>query len=55
MISAIAGENKGGYPVKAMNIMEHAELNRLAAANGMESPDYISDYKEVYRRAILAM
>lgn len=55
IISAIEGENAGGYPITSVYIMEHSELNRLAAENGMESPDYVSDYKEVYRRALLAM
>ena len=55
IISAIEGENVGGYPITGVNIMEHSELNRMAAENGMESPDYVSDYKEVYRRALLAM
>ena len=30
-IAAFAGENIGGYPTWGSNIMEHSELNRLAA------------------------
>ena len=48
--AAIAGYNLNGYPCAGANIMEHAQLNRLAARNGMKDPDYITDHVEVYRR-----
>ena len=51
MTSAIAGENIGGYPTAGINIMEHAQLNRLAARNGMKDPDYERDPVNVYARA----
>jgi len=51
VMAAIAGENRGGYLCCGANIMEHAQLNRLAARNGMKDPDYKSNYKEVYIRA----
>ncbi len=51
MTAAIAGENLTGYPTASVNIMEHAELNRLAARNGMKDPDYASDPVAVYSRA----
>jgi len=47
----IAGYNLKGYPTSAINIMEHAQLNRLAARNGMEHPDYKTKPEEVYARA----
>ena len=40
LTSAIAGENISGYPTASVNIMEHRQLNRLAAAAGMKDPDY---------------
>lgn len=51
MAAIIAGENRGGYLCSGAHIMEHAQLNRLAARNGMENPDYKTNYKEVYYRA----
>jgi len=49
--AAIAGYNENGYPCPGANIMEHAQLNRLAARNGMENPDYVNDHVAVYARA----
>ena len=50
--AAIAGENLNGYPCAGANIMEHAQLNRLAARYGMIDPDYVHDPVNVYARAI---
>jgi len=52
MTAAIAGENLKGYPTRSINIMEHAQLNRLAARNGMKNPDYVHDPEAVYLRAL---
>ena len=49
--AAIAGYNLNGYPCPGANIMEHYQLNRLAARNGMENPDYLHNHVEVYSRA----
>ena len=54
-IAVFAGENIHGYPTGGSNIMEHSELNRLAARNGMENPDYVNNPVEVYRRAQLEL
>ena len=51
MTAAIAGENLNGYPVSTINVMQHSELNRLAARYGMKDPDYEKDYKRVYAAA----
>lgn len=53
MISVIAGENRNGYPASTINVMQHSELNRLAAQNGMKDPDYVHDWARVYARAQL--
>ncbi|MBS7262604.1 MAG: hypothetical protein KIG36_03235 [Eubacteriales bacterium] len=50
MTAAIAGENLRGYPIAGINIMDHAQLNRLAARNGMKDPDYVRDPIAVYTR-----
>ncbi len=49
--AAIAGENLSGYPTAGVHILEHSELNRLAARNGMKDADYEKNPVEVYRRA----
>ena len=49
--AAIAGYNLKGYPCAGANIMEHAQLNRLAAQNGMKDPDYLHDHVAVYAQA----
>ncbi len=51
LTAAIAGENLNGFPSWHLHIMSHKELNRLAAMDGMENPDYVSNPREVYRRA----
>ena len=51
MTAAIAGENLQGYPSAGANIMEHAQLNRLAARYGMKDPDYVHDPVNVYAAA----
>ena len=51
--AAIAGHNLYGYPTANGHIMEHSELNRLAARNGMEAPDYKNNPVEVFRRSLL--
>ncbi|MBR6764849.1 MAG: DNA polymerase I, partial [Clostridia bacterium] len=51
VVSAIAGENTDGYPTALCNIMSKKELNRLAALDGMENPDYEHNQVEVYNRA----
>ena len=50
LTAAIAGTNLKGYPTSIVNIMEHAQLNRLAARNGMKDPDYKTNPVEVYAR-----
>ena len=47
----LEGEKQRGYPCGGANIMEHAQLNRLAARNGMKDPDYVHDPVNVYARA----
>ena len=54
-IAAYAGENIGGYTNGGANIMEHSELNRIAALNGMENPDYVNNPIEVYKCVQLAL
>jgi len=49
--AAIHGENISGYPTWAMNLMEHRELERLAARMGIKDPDYKNDQIRVYRAA----
>lgn len=51
VVAAIAGENTDGYPTALCNIMSKKELNRLAALDGMENPDYEHNQIEVYNRA----
>lgn len=51
MTAAIAGYNLKGYPTCGINIMEHAQLNRLATRNGMENPNYRTNPVAVYTRA----
>ena len=51
--AAIEGYNLNGYPTANGQIMSHSELNRLAAKNGMENPDYVNNPKEVFRRSML--
>ncbi len=53
MTAAIAGYNLNGYPTAMVHIMQHDDLNRLAARNGMESPDYKKDPVEVFRRSAM--
>ena len=53
--AAIAGENLTGYPVGRLNIMEHSQLNRLAALTGMKDPDYVSNPVAVYAAACRAV
>ncbi|MBQ9939752.1 MAG: hypothetical protein IJO96_09515 [Oscillospiraceae bacterium] len=55
MTAAIAGYNLSGYPVNGVNIMEHSQLNLLAAKNGMKNPDYVNDHIEVYKNAQYAI
>jgi len=47
----LAGYNLHGYISGGMNIMQHSELNRLAAKAGMENPDYVNNPREVYAAA----
>ena len=53
--AAISGENLSGYPCSGGNIMEHAQLNRLAAMQGMKNPDYLNDHVAVYSAAVRAL
>ena len=55
MTAAIHGENRSGYPTWAMNLMEHRELERLAAKAGLQDPHYKADPVRVYRAAQTAM
>jgi len=50
----LAGYNLNGYPSGLVHVMEHSELNRLAAKAGMENPDYVNNPREVYAAAMKA-
>lgn len=55
MTAAIYGENISGYPTVAMNLMEHRELERMAARTGMADPQYKKNPRQVYKAAQMAM